>query len=123
MLIRAQLRTFIAAALGVAVLCALLVATAARREDAASEALQRSQTTGHEIAGLLALTQEYARDPQTAAARQWQLRHAAITAALEDDAHRPMTSGLTLSRLRAVARGLPPLFSRLQQVPGAGDGP
>ena len=121
MRVRTQLRSFIAAALLIAVLSAALVAAAARREDDASDALRRAQTTEHEIAGLLALTQEFARDGEPRVARQWHERHAAIAAALEDDAHRPLVAGDALSRLRAVVRGLAPLFARLEQVPAGGD--
>jgi diguanylate cyclase (GGDEF)-like protein/PAS domain S-box-containing protein len=122
MRIRSQLHLLIAAALALAVLCAVLVGAAARREEDASDALQRAQTTEHEIACLLALTQEYARYAKPRAAEQWHLRHAAIEAALEDDARRPMASGVALAQLRSVVRELPPLFTRLEQIPADGDG-
>jgi len=121
MRIRTQLRSFIAAALLTALLAAALVVAAARRQDDASDALLRAQTTEHEIAGLLALTQEYARYAEPRAAQQWHLRHAAISAALEDDARRPMTTGTALTQLRTVVRDLPPLFTRLEEVPADGD--
>jgi diguanylate cyclase (GGDEF)-like protein/PAS domain S-box-containing protein len=121
MRIRTQLLSFIAAALALAVFAAALVAAAARREDDASDALQRAQTTEHEVAGLLALTQEYARYAEPRAAEQWHLRHAAIAAALEDGARRPMANGVALAQLRAVVRELPPLFARLEEIPADGD--
>jgi diguanylate cyclase (GGDEF)-like protein/PAS domain S-box-containing protein len=121
MRIRTQLLSLVAAALALAVLAAALVAAAARREDDASDALQRAQTTEHEVAGLLALTQEYARYAEPRAAEQWHLRHAAIAAALEDDARRPMTKGVALTQLRTVLRELPPLFMRLEEIPTDGD--
>jgi len=121
MRIRTQLRSFIAAALVIALLAAALVVAAARRQDDASDALLRAQMTEHEIAGLLALTQEYARYAEPRAAQQWHLRHAAIAAALEDDARRPMTQGAALTQLRTVVRDLPPLFSRLEEIPADGD--
>ena len=121
MRIRTQLWSFIAAALLIALLAAALVVAAARRQDDASDALTRAQTTEHEIAGLLALTQEYARYAGPRAAQQWHLRHAAIAAALEDDARRPMTTGTALSQLRTVVRDLPPLFARLEEIPAGGD--
>jgi diguanylate cyclase (GGDEF)-like protein/PAS domain S-box-containing protein len=122
MRIRTQLRTFIAVALALGLLAAMLVVAAARRQDDASDALLRAQTTEHEVAGLLALTQEYARYAEPRAAQQWHLRHAAIAAALEDDARRPMTRGTALAQLRTVVRDLPPLFARLENLPADGDG-
>jgi diguanylate cyclase (GGDEF)-like protein/PAS domain S-box-containing protein len=121
MRVRTQLRTFITLSLAVGLIAAALVIAAARREDDASDALLRAQTTEHEVAGLLALTQEYARYAEPRAAEQWHLRHAAIAAALEDDARRPMASGTALSQLRTVVGDLPPLFAQLEQVPADGD--
>ncbi|MES1163973.1 MAG: hypothetical protein ABUL50_13020, partial [Rhizobacter sp.] len=80
MRIRNQLLAFAAASLCTGVLAAAIVFAAGRREDAAGDAQARAQTAEHEVAGLLALTQEYARYAEPRAAEQWRLRHAAIAA-------------------------------------------
>ena len=85
MRIRTQLLAFVTASVCTGILAAAIVFAAGRREDAAGDAQARAQVTEHEVAGLLALTQEYARYAEPRAAEQWRLRHAAIAAALADD--------------------------------------
>ena len=75
--------------------------------------------TEHEVAGLLALTQEYARYAEPRAAEQWRLRHAAIATALADD--RRTGSSPALVELRDVTQALPALFTRLEELPAGGD--
>src|SRR6516164_11048400 len=108
MRIRNQLLVFITASVCTGVLAAAIVFAAGRREDAASDALARAQVTEHEVAGLLALTQEYARYAEPRAAEQWRLRHAAIARALADD--RGATNNPALVELRDVTQALPALF-------------
>src|SRR3954464_11846695 len=69
MRIRTQLLAFVSASVCTGLLAAVIVFAAGRREDAAGDAQARAQTTEHEVAGLLALTQEYARyaEPRAAA--------------------------------------------------------
>src|SRR6201996_4380593 len=105
MRIRTQLLAFIAASVGTGLLAAAIVFAAGRREDAASDAQGRAQVTEHEVAGLLALTQEYARYAEPRAAEQWRLRHAAIAAALADD--RRTGNSPALVELRDVTQALP----------------
>src|SRR3978361_1501409 len=85
MRIRNQLLAFVTASVCCGILAAAIVFAAGRREDAAGAAQARAQGTEHEVAGLLALTQEYARYAEPRAAEQWRLRHAAIATALADD--------------------------------------
>ncbi|MET0382644.1 MAG: PAS domain-containing protein [Burkholderiaceae bacterium] len=119
MRIRNQLLSFAAASMAMGVLAAAIVLAAGRREDAAADAQRRAQVTEHEVSGLLALTQEYARYTEPRAAQQWHLRHAAIAAVLADDRH--LLSGTALAELREVTQGLPSLFSRLEELPPDGD--
>jgi len=119
MRIRSQLLAFAAASLAIGILAAAIVFAAGRREDAAGNAQERAQVTEHEVAGLLALTQEYARYAEPRAAAQWHLRHAAIATALADDRHE--VTGTALTELRDVTRALPALFVRLEQLPGDTD--
>jgi len=120
MRIRTQLLAFVTASVCTGVLAAAIVFAAGRREDAAGDAQARAQTTGHEVAGLLALTQEYARYAEPRAAEQWRLRHAAIAAALAED--RTDGSNPALVELRDVTQALPALFSRLEELPSGTDG-
>jgi len=119
MRIRSQLLAFVTASMCTGILAAAVVFAAGRREDAASDAQARAQTTEHEVAGLLALTQEYARYAEPRAAEQWRLRHAAIAAALADD--RGAAGNPALVELRDVTQALPALFSRLEELPAADD--
>ena len=119
MRIRNQLLAFAAASLCTGILAAAIVFAAGRREDAAGDAQVRAQTTEHEVAGLLALTQEYARYAEPRAAEQWRLRHAAIATALADD--RLNGSSPALVELRDVTQALPALFSRLEELPAGTD--
>jgi diguanylate cyclase (GGDEF)-like protein/PAS domain S-box-containing protein len=119
MRIRSQLLAFVTASVCTGILAAAIVFAAGRREDAAGDAQARAQTTEHEVAGLLALTQEYARYAEPRAAEQWRLRHAAIAAALADD--RGAAGNPALVELREVTQALPALFSRLEELPAAGD--
>jgi diguanylate cyclase (GGDEF)-like protein/PAS domain S-box-containing protein len=120
MRIRHQLRAFAIASVVTGLLAAAIVFAAGRREDAAGDAQARAQVTEHEVAGLLALTQEYARYAEPRAAEQWHLRHGAIAAALADD-HRA-GSNAALTELRDVTATLPALFSRLEELPPGDDG-
>jgi len=120
MRIRNQLLVFVTASVCTGVLAAAIVFAAGRREDAASDALARAQVAEHEVAGLLALTQEYARYAEPRAAEQWRLRHVAISRALADD-RLPGAGSPALVELRDVAQALPPLFSRLENLPASSD--
>ena len=119
MRIRSQLLCFVTASACIGILAAAIVFAAGRREDAAGDALARAQTTEHEVAGLLALTQEYARYAEPRAAEQWRLRHAAIAAALADD--RESGTNPAVVELRDVTQALPALFARLEELPAAND--
>jgi diguanylate cyclase (GGDEF)-like protein/PAS domain S-box-containing protein len=119
MRIRTQLLAFVVASVGTGVLAAAIVFAAGRREDAAGDAQARAQTTEHEVAGLLALTLEYARYAEPRAAEQWRTRHAAIAAALADD--QAAGGNPALVELRDVTRALPALFSRLEELPDSND--
>jgi diguanylate cyclase (GGDEF)-like protein/PAS domain S-box-containing protein len=120
MRIRSQLLAFVGASLVTGVFAAVVVFAAGRREDAAADSQARAQVAEHEVAGLLALTQEYARYAEPRAAEQWHLRLAAIESALDGDTH-PLP-GAALVELRNVTHALPPLFTRLEELP-AGDDP
>jgi len=120
MRIRTQLLVVVVASLGLGLLMLLVVLAAARRDEAAREVQSRAQVTSHEVAGLLALTQEYARYSEPRAAQQWHQRHSAIVAILAGDVQGPF-SDTALVELRAVAQALPPLFSRLEEIPGLDD--
>ncbi len=120
MRIRTQLLAFVTASVCTGILAAAIVFAAGRREDAAGDAQARAQTTEHEVAGLLALTQEYARYAEPRAAEQWRLRHAAIAAALADA--RGAAGTPALAELRDVTQALPALFSRLEELPAVDDG-
>ena len=119
MRIRTQLLSFVTASVCAGVLAAAIVFAAGRREDAAGDAQARAQTTEHEVAGLLALTQEYARYAEPRAAQQWRLRHAAIAAALAED--HDAGGNPALVELRDVTQALPALFARLEELPAADD--
>ena len=119
MRIRNQLLAFVTASACTGILAAAIVFAAGRREDAAGDAQARAQVTEHEVAGLLALTQEYARYAEPRAAEQWRLRHAAIAAALADDRHAGTSPALV--ELRDVTQALPALFTRLEELPAGGD--
>jgi len=119
MRVRSQLLAFISASAATGLLSAMLVFAAGRRDDAASGAQERAQVAEHEVAGLLALTQEYARYAEPRAAEQWHLRHAAIAAALEGDTS--ALPGAALVELRNVTRSLPALFTRLEELPANDD--
>jgi diguanylate cyclase (GGDEF)-like protein/PAS domain S-box-containing protein len=119
MRIRVQLFAFVTASVCTGILAAAIVFAAGRREDAAGDAQARAQTTEHEVAGLLALTQEYARYAEPRAAEQWRLRHAAIAAALAGDHETGSTPALV--ELRDVTQVLPALFVRLEALPSGGD--
>ena len=120
MRIRHQLLAFVTASACSGILAAAIVFAAGRREDAAGDAQARAQVTEHEVAGLLALTQEYARYAEPRAAEQWRLRHAAIAAALADD--HPASGNPALVELRDVTQALPALFTRLEELPAGDDG-
>src|SRR6201991_3794651 len=119
MRIRSQLLAFVTASVCTGVLAAAIVFAAGHREDGASDAQSRAQVAEHEVAGLLALTQEYARYAEPRAAEQWHLRHAAIAAALEGDTR--ALPGAALVELRNVTRALPALFTRLEELPADND--
>ena len=118
MRIRNQLLAFVTASVCTSTLAAVIVFAAGRREDAAGDAQARAQVAEHEVAGLLALTQEYARYAEPRAAQQWRLRHAAIAVALAND--RGPDNNPALAELRGVTQALPALFARLEEL-SAGD--
>jgi len=120
MRIRTQLLAFVIASACTGLLAAAIVFAAGAREDASSDAQARAQVTEHEVAGLLALTQEYARYAEPRAAQQWHLRHAAIARALADERLEGSRSS-ALVELRDVSQALPPLFSRLEDLPPGHD--
>ncbi len=103
MRIRSQLLAFVTASACTGILAAAIVFAAGRREDAAGDAQLLAQTTEHEVAGLLALTQEYARYAEPRAAEQWHLRHAAIAAALAQD-RAPGANQALVSTMEGEAR-------------------
>jgi diguanylate cyclase (GGDEF)-like protein/PAS domain S-box-containing protein len=115
MRIRSQLLGMVAAAVFGVVAIAALVLTAARREDAAGEAQRLAQVTAHEVAGLLTLTQEYARYAEPRAAEQWRRRQQAIAATLNSRSE-SLPGGAALTELKAAATALPLLFTRLEQL-------
>jgi diguanylate cyclase (GGDEF)-like protein/PAS domain S-box-containing protein len=119
MRIRNQLLAFVTASVCTGLLAAAIVFAAGRREDAAGDAQARAQTAEHEVAGLLALAQEYARYAEPRAAQQWRLRHAAIAAALAQDAG--SSGNPALVELRDVTQALPALFARLEDLPASDD--
>ena len=119
MRIRTRLLAFVAASLATGLLAAFALFAASRRDGEASDAQERAQVAEHEVAGLLALTQEYARYAEPRAAEQWHLRHAAIAAALEGDTR--ALPGAALVELRNVTRALPALFTRLEELPPDND--
>ena len=119
MRIRSRLLALVTASVVIGLLAALALFAASRRDAEASDAQERAQVAEHEVAGLLALTQEYARYAEPRAAEQWHLRHAAIAAALADDAHAQPDSALV--ELRNVTRALPALFTRLEELPADND--
>ncbi len=120
MRIRTQLVALVAASLAAGLLAAALVFVAARQSNAASEVQLRAQLATHEVAGLLALTQEYARHSEPRAAQQWNQRHSAIATTLNQDVHERLAS-VALLELRSVVSALPPLFSRLEDIADAND--
>lgn len=119
MRIRTQL--MVAALVSVLMGCgAVLAVLVAARDEAETEAAQtRAQITAHEVTGLLALTQDYARHSEAGTALQWGQRHAAIVATLAQESGRA-NPGPALVELQAVTHALPPLFARLQEIPADG---
>ena len=116
MRIRSLLLAAIVAAALLGVLAAVVVATAASLENAAAETQSRAQNVSHEVTGLLTLTQEYARYMEPRAAEQWHLRHTSIAKALQLDDEAQQGNGAVVG-LRSLARDLPELFSRLEEIP------
>src|ERR1700759_4593105 len=119
MRIRSQILAFVTASVCTGILAAAIVLAAGGRGGAAGDAQARAQVAEHEVAGLLALTQEYARYAEPRAAEQWRLRHAAIPAARADARH--VGSSPALAELRDVTQALPALFSRLEELPAGTD--
>ena len=116
MRIRSLLLAAIVAAALLGTLAAGVVAMAASLENAAAETQSRAQNVSHEVTGLLTLTQEYARYLEPRAAEQWHLRHASIAKALVLDDGTSQGNSAVVG-LRDLARDLPELFSRLQDIP------
>lgn len=120
MRIRRQLQAIAALSTGLCLLAGLVVVAAAREEERTDTIQASAQTTLHAMAGLLVLTQEYARHTEDHVAEQWRLRHQAIAAGLEAPHLRSVASpGLT--ELRSATLELAPLFARLREVARAGD--
>jgi diguanylate cyclase (GGDEF)-like protein/PAS domain S-box-containing protein len=112
--IKTQLWLSFAVALGVAVLAAVAVGWALRASGEAEQQQRHAQATAREIAGLLVLTQEYARSADQRAAQQWWSRHSRLSAELMSP-ERP-ASRFDLSALQETATGLSAAFSRLMDV-------
>lgn len=115
MRIRTQLLSAVAASMALGITAVLTVLLAAQVESDSAAALQRAQSTAHEVTGLLVLTQDYARHAEPGTAQQWHARHAAIDRMLATVPSEAPTAALV--ELRAVAQALPDLFQRLQEVP------
>lgn len=120
MKIRTQLRAAVVASVVIGLLAAIGVAGAARDEDVASDEQSRAQETAHEVSGLLVLTQDYARHAEARAAQQWRSRQGAIVVALAREEWRAL-DGPALKELRAVARAMPQLFDRLEDLSTSDD--
>ncbi|MBX3626055.1 MAG: PAS domain-containing protein [Rhizobacter sp.] len=120
MRIRIQIVAAVAASLVAGLASLAVVIAAARESDAAGEAQQRAQVTAHEVAGLLTLTQEYARYAEPRSAQQWHQRHANILAALNDGRPRGIDS-VAFTELGLVVGALPPLFFKLESLPVQAD--
>jgi diguanylate cyclase (GGDEF)-like protein/PAS domain S-box-containing protein len=120
MRIRAQLAAAVAAAMVAGLASLAVVIATARQSDAAGEAQRRAQVTAHEVAGLLTLTQEYARHAEPRAAQQWHQRHATIVATLGERDTGALDS-LARTELDAVVDALPALFFTLESLPPSGD--
>jgi len=116
MRIRSLLLAAIVAAALLGTLAAGVVTTAASLENAAAETQSRAQNVSHEVTGLLTLTQEYARYMEPRAAEQWHLRQASIAKALQPGDEAQQGNG-AVAGLRSLARDLPELFSRLEEIP------
>jgi len=116
MRIRSLLLAAIVAAAVLGTLAAGVVTTAASLENAAAETQSRAQNVSHEVTGLLTLTQEYARYMEPRAAEQWHLRQASIAKALQPGDEAQQGNG-AVAGLRSLARDLPELFSRLEEIP------
>ena len=116
MRIRSLLLAAIVAAALLGALAAGVVTTAASLENAAAETQSRAQNVSHEVTGLLTLTQEYARYMEPRAAEQWHLRQASIAKALQLGGEAQQGNG-AVAGLRSLARDLPELFSRLEEIP------
>ncbi|HEX4508602.1 MAG TPA: diguanylate cyclase [Burkholderiaceae bacterium] len=117
MRIRSRLHSVIIASIALAAVTAALVFAAARREDEASDCQSRAQTTEHEAATLLALTQQYTRYADPRVARQWRLRHQAIVAVINEEELPSIPAGPALVELRTLTQTLPSLFARLENMP------
>ncbi len=120
MRIRVQLVAAVAASLVAGLASLAVVIAAARQSDAAGEAQRRAQVTAHEVAGLLTLTQEYARYAEPRAAQQWHQRHANIVTALGEGGTGAIAS-VALTELGLVVGALPPLFFKLESLPSGAD--
>lgn len=121
MRIRVQIAAAVVTSLvaGLASLAGVMVV--ARQSDGAGEAQRRAQVTAHEVAGLLTLTQEYARHAEPRAAQQWHQRHAIIVQTLGEGRVGAIDS-VAFTELGQVVTALPPLFHNLESLPSAADG-
>ncbi|MEO7850849.1 MAG: hypothetical protein ABIR94_01170, partial [Rubrivivax sp.] len=116
MKLRTQLLASVAASAVLSVGALIAVMGAAHQEQRAGQAQASAQGATHQVLGLMTLTQEYARHAEERAAQQWHDRHRAVLALLP-----PAGAGSEgADELRAIARDLPALFSRLQAI-GARD--
>lgn len=120
MRIRVQILAVVATSLVAGIVSLAVVLVAARQSDAAGEAQRRAQMTTHGVAGLLTLTQEYARHAEVRAAQQWHARHAVIASALSEGSGDAIGT-VALAQLRSAVGELPPLFSKLESLPPGTD--
>jgi diguanylate cyclase (GGDEF)-like protein/PAS domain S-box-containing protein len=121
MRIRVQIAAAVVTSLVAGLASLAVVMVAARQSDAAGEAQRRAQVTAHQVAGLLTLTQEYARYAEPRAAQQWHQRHATIVQTLGDGRAGSIDS-VAFTELGQVVTALPPLFHNLESLPSAADG-
>ncbi|MBL0728546.1 PAS domain-containing protein [Piscinibacter sp. HJYY11] len=120
MRIRVQVIAAVATSLVAGLASLAVVMAAARQSDAAGEAQRRAQVTAHEVAGLLTLTQEYARYAEPRAAQQWHQRHATIAKTL-GEGRSGVIDSMALTELHSVVGALPPLFFKLESLPPGGE--
>ncbi|MES2100405.1 MAG: diguanylate cyclase [Pseudomonadota bacterium] len=117
-------RVLVSAALAVVatLCCGVLLWIGATRSLAADAEQERVQATSRLIAGLVALTNEYALHSEPRTAEQWQLQHAALAGTLSAPVQSGETSAARLA-LRSSVAELPELFRGLTELPPRSDAP